>query len=71
MQWVASSDAPAREGTVDNGAGPYILVVRGPDGRPRCERFSDAAVYRARLVALQHAGEGTFSIEEIAGLFDT
>jgi hypothetical protein len=68
---MATSDAqpPRRDVSTDNDAGPYMLVVPGPDGRPQCERFTDLRVYRARLVALQHAA--SFSIEEIAGLFDT
>jgi hypothetical protein len=70
---MATSDAqlPRRDVLTDDGAGPYILVVPGPDGRPQCERFNDASVYRARLVALQRSGDGSFSVEEIAGLFDT
>lgn len=52
----------------DNAAGAYILIVRGLDGRPRFERFNDAAAYRARLVRLEPSNDGSISIEEIVGL---
>jgi hypothetical protein len=54
-----------------------VLIVRGPDGRPRSERFNDAAAYRARLLALnigitgERSEHGSISIDEIAGLLDT
>jgi hypothetical protein len=54
-----------------------VLIVRGPDGRPRSERFNDLAAYRARLLTLNtgNTGEtsenGSISIEEIAGLLDS
>jgi hypothetical protein len=54
-----------------------VLIVRGPDGRPRSERFNDVAAYRARLLALnigiagERAEHGSISIDEIAGLLDT
>jgi len=51
--------------------GGYVLIVRGPDGRPRAERFNDAAAYRARVASLQHAENNSISIDEIAGLLDT
>ena len=51
--------------------GSYILIVRGPDGVPRAERFGDVAAYRARLAALPHPENGGLSIDEIAGLLDT
>ncbi|HVH26203.1 MAG TPA: hypothetical protein VM818_05570 [Vicinamibacterales bacterium] len=49
----------------------YELVLRGPDGRPRCERFANAAAYRARLVSLEHAEHRSLSIDELAGLLDS
>ena len=54
--------------TIQRGA--YTLVVRGPDGRPRYERFDDAAAYLARLVALQQSSAESVSIEDILGLLD-
>jgi hypothetical protein len=54
-----------------------VLIVRGPDGRPRSERFNDVAAYRARLLALNigstggRSEHGSISIDEIAGLLDT
>ena len=48
----------------------YELVVRGPDGRPRTERFTDAATYRARLASLEPSEPRGLSIDEIAGLLD-
>lgn len=48
-----------------------MVIVRGPDGRPRFERFTDVTAYRARLVSLALAEPGSISIEEIAGLLDT
>lgn len=48
----------------------YTLVVRGPDGRPRYERFDDAASYRARLLTLQRSSAESLSIDDIAGLLD-
>jgi hypothetical protein len=63
-----------REARSDKARGGYVLIVRGPDGRPRSERFKDLAAYRARLLSL-NTGEtsenGSISIEEIAGLLDT
>jgi hypothetical protein len=48
----------------------YELVLRGPDGRPRSERFANAAAYRARLVSLEHSENRSLSIDELAGLLD-
>jgi hypothetical protein len=71
----ALRDAPS-----DKRRGVYALIVRGPDGRPRSERFNDIAAYRARLLALntgktgkagEHSEHGSISIEEIAGLLDS
>ena len=60
-----------RDARPDSGRGSYVLIVRGPDGRPRAERFADVAAYRARLASLQHSEDRSISIEEIAGLLDT
>ena len=54
----------------DDAAGAYTLVVRGPDGRPSLERFSDAAAYKARLVALEPLVVAGVSIDELAGLLE-
>ena len=54
----------------ERGAGAYTLVVRGPDGRPRYERFDDAATYRARLMALQPSNAEGVSIEDILAQLD-
>src|SRR5262245_18597276 len=48
----------------------YELIVRGPDGRLRSERFGDAAAYRARLVSLELRESASLSIEDLAGLLD-
>jgi len=69
----------ARPAKVRGGLGGYLVIVRGPDGRPRFERFNDVAAYRARLTSLnaassgtgEHSENGSVSIEEIAGLLDT
>jgi len=50
--------------------GGYTLVVRGPDGRPCCERFDDAGAYLARLMALQRSSAESVSIEDILALLD-
>ena len=72
MPWTFTPNAHTpRRDTQDKAAGTYVLIVRGPDGRPRSERFNDAAAYRARLVSLRHSNDGSVSIEEIAGLLDT
>jgi hypothetical protein len=49
----------------------YTLVVRGPDGEPRQERFTDVAAYRARIVTLERSSLSSLSIDEIAGLLDS
>ena len=50
-----------------------MLIVRGPDGRPRSERFNDITAYRARLLSLnaRDSETGSVSIEEIAGFLDS
>jgi hypothetical protein len=44
--------------------------VRGPDGRPRFERFTDPIAYRTRLLSLERCENDGISIDEIAGLLD-
>jgi hypothetical protein len=69
-----------RDARSDKARGGYVVIVRGPDGRLRSERFNDVAAYRARLVSLntgntgntgEHSESGSVSIEEIVGLLDT
>ena len=49
----------------------FVLIVRGPDGRPRLERFDDVATYRARIGAIDEESDAdAISIDEIAGLLD-
>jgi len=48
----------------------YEFIVRGPDGRPRLERFENAASYRAMLIGLQGSPHLGVSIEDIAKLLD-
>ena len=64
----AMRDAPS-----DHGRGIYVLIVRGPDGRPRSERFNDITAYRARLLSLNARDSETasLSIDEIAGFLDS
>jgi hypothetical protein len=50
--------------------GAYTLVLRGPDGRPRYERFDDAAAYLARLMTLNQSSVESVSIEDILGVLD-
>jgi hypothetical protein len=51
--------------------GAYALILRGRDGRLRCEQFHDAAMYKARLAALKPQPEtDSISIDEIAELLD-
>ena len=49
---------------------PYEFIVQGPDGRPRLERFENAASYRAKLISLQRSPRLGVSIEDIAKLLD-
>ena len=37
----------------DNATSEYVLELRVPDGPPQFERFTGAAAFRARLVALE------------------
>ena len=68
---MAGHQRVMRDARSGGNRGAYVLIVRGADGRPRVERFNDVAAYRARLVSLEHSGNGTLSIEEIARLLDT
>jgi hypothetical protein len=74
---VANYRQARRDAPSEKARGVYVLIVRGADGRPRSERFTDVAAYRARLLTLHtgNAGErsehSSLSIEEIAGLLDT
>jgi len=61
---------PPRLPKVKTQRGAYTLVVRGPDGRPHCERFDDAASYLARLMALQPSSAESVSIDDILTLLD-
>ena len=38
----------------DNAAAEYVLEQRTPGGPPRIERFSDAARFRERLLAIEN-----------------
>ncbi len=51
-------------------SGDYVLIARGPDGRPRLEKFAEAAAYRARLRKLPESPIGGVSIDEIVELLD-
>jgi hypothetical protein len=48
----------------------YVVIVRGPDGQPRVERFADAAAYRAKLMSMTRSDDGGISIEDIVELLD-
>lgn len=61
---------PPRLPKVNARRGAYTLVVRGPDGRPHCERFDDAVSYLARLMALHRSSAESVSIEDILGFLD-
>ena len=47
-----------------------MLIARGPDGRPRLEKFAEAEAYRTRLRKLQQSPIGGVSIDEIVELLD-
>ena len=66
-----SREGDTVKGRVDTAvaASPYVLIMRGPDGRPRTERFKDAAAYRVRLAALQPSDRAVL-IEEIFELLE-
>jgi hypothetical protein len=59
-----------RDAQSDLNRGGYAVIVRGPDGHSRLERFSDVAAYRARLASMEHSQNDSISIEELAGLLD-
>jgi hypothetical protein len=62
------------EHRLDTGRSSYALVVGGRDGRPRVERFDDAASYRVRLAALGRSrgrGVSGVSVQEIVRLLDS
>jgi len=48
----------------------YTLVTRRPDGRLHDERFENAALYRARLRALEGSSAESVSIDDILNLLD-
>jgi hypothetical protein len=48
----------------------YTLVVRGPDGLPRCESFDDAASYLARVMTLQRSTAESLPLEDILSVLD-
>jgi len=74
---VATYHRVKRDAPSDTARGVYVLIVRGPDGRPRSERFNDVSAYRARLLSLNIGNTGersehaSISIDEIAGLLDS
>ena len=70
---VAGYRRVRRDARLDKARSAYLLIVRGPDGRLRSERFADPAAYRARLASLtiaEHSENSSISIEEIAGFLD-
>jgi hypothetical protein len=49
----------------------YVVIVRGLDGRPRLERFRNAASFHARVAALTPRPEAdAVTIDELADLLD-
>jgi hypothetical protein len=61
---------PKRDPRTDEPRYAYVLVARGPDGRPRVERFNDVSAYRARLAALRQSSVGAVSLDEVIGLLE-
>jgi hypothetical protein len=61
---------PQRQPKPTTERGAYTLVVRGPDGRPRYERFDDAQSYLARLTTLHPLSAESVSIEDVLALLD-
>jgi len=51
--------------------GSYQLIARGPDGRPRVERFDSVAEYRARLATLHQSQHASISIDDLLGLLES
>ena len=67
---MVGSHGVKRNAWPDKDQAGYVVIVRGADGRPRVERFTDVAAYRARLVSLAHSDNSSISIDDIAGLLD-
>jgi hypothetical protein len=67
---VTSESVKRRAHLRSRSAAPYVLIVRGADGRLRAERFSDAAAYRVRLSSLEHERDGAVSLPELISLLD-
>jgi hypothetical protein len=61
---------PPRRPQGNRNRAAYTLVVRGPDGRLRYERFDDAPSYRARLISLQRSNANSVAIDDILPLLD-
>jgi hypothetical protein len=64
------SRTPRRDAQSKKRPRAYVVIVRGRDGHPRFERFTDLAAYRARLLSLERSEHAAISIDEIAGLLD-
>jgi hypothetical protein len=64
------SRSPRRDAQSRKHPRAYVVIVRGRDGQPRFERFTDPAAYRARLLSLERSEQAALSIDEIAGLLD-
>jgi hypothetical protein len=67
---MAGANQKLRDARSPQDRGCYELIVRGPDGRPRVERFDDLAAYRARLTTLPQSPGDSVSLEDIVGLLD-
>ena len=67
---MAGANQKRRDARSSNDRGGYELIVRGPDGRPRVERFDDVTAYRARLTSLPQSPGDSLSVEDIVGLLD-
>ena len=50
---------------------PYVLISRGPGGRLRFERFSDADAYQRRLKEIEGTKVGAVSIDDVLNLLDS
>jgi hypothetical protein len=70
FQGMGRPPRQSKRKTRARGSYSYELIVRGPDGRPRLERFENAASYRAKLIGLQRSPRLGVSIEDIAKLLD-
>jgi hypothetical protein len=55
MVWFFERSESKREleTRYDNESSEYVLELRGPDLPPQTERFTDAGIFRMRLVALE------------------